>query len=34
LLTAAIKDFRNEKESGLAIENALPGLSIAFSLSN
>jgi predicted dehydrogenase len=34
LLSEAIKDFRNEKESGLAIENALPGLSIAFELTS
>ncbi len=34
LLRAAIKDFRNEKVSGLAIENALPALSIAFELTN
>ncbi len=32
LLRAAFKDFRNEKESGLSIENALPGLAIAFEL--
>lgn len=33
VLAAAIKDFLNEKESGLAIENALPGLFLAFELS-
>lgn len=32
LLSAVIKDFKNEKESGLTIENALPALSIAFEL--
>ncbi len=34
LLKAVIKDFSNEKESGLALENALPALSIAFELNN
>lgn len=34
LLTEAIKDFSNEKESGLTLENALPGLTIAFELTN
>ncbi|MDD2504245.1 MAG: Gfo/Idh/MocA family oxidoreductase [Clostridia bacterium] len=34
LLVEALKDFRNEKDSGLTIENALPALSIAFGLSN
>jgi predicted dehydrogenase len=34
LLTEAIKDFCNEKESGLTIENALSALSIAFELNN
>jgi len=33
VLAAAIKDFLNEKESSLAIENALPGLFLAFELS-
>ena len=33
LLTAAINDFCHDKNSGLSIENALPGLSIAFELS-
>jgi hypothetical protein len=34
LLRGAIKDFNNEEVSDLAIENALPGLSIAFALTN
>lgn len=34
LLTEVIKDFSNEKESDLTIENALPGLSVAFELTN
>jgi hypothetical protein len=34
LLCEVIKDFSNEKESELTIENALPALSIAFELSN
>jgi predicted dehydrogenase len=34
LLTEAIKDFCNEEISGLTIENALPGLSIAFELTH
>lgn len=34
LLTDVIKDFRNEKETELTIEKALPGLSIAFELTN
>lgn len=33
LLADAIKDFNNESDSGLAIENALPGLAIAFECS-
>lgn len=34
VLTEAIKDFSNDKDSGLTIENALPALSIAFEMSN
>ncbi len=34
LLRAVIKDFNKEKESGLAIGNALTSLSIAFALTN
>ncbi len=34
ILREAIRDFKNEKESGLTIGNALPSLSIAFELSN
>lgn len=34
LLTEALKDFSNVKESGLTIENALPALSIAFELTH
>ncbi len=34
LLREAIKDFNNEKESGLSIDTALPALSIAFELSS
>lgn len=34
LLREVIKDFGNEKESGLTIENALTSLSIAFALTN
>jgi len=30
VLAAAIKDFSGEAESDLAVENALPGLSLAF----
>jgi len=32
LLAAAIKDFKNQGDSGLALENALPGLSLALEL--
>lgn len=34
VLVAAIKDFTDQKDSGLSIENALPGLSVALELSH
>jgi len=34
LLKAVIEDFSSDKDSGLGLESALPGLSLALSLSN